>query len=508
MIVEDQTSVVSFLSAHESYGVAGPVEVIGTHISEVFLAGDRAYKLKRAVRLPYVDFSTVALRHHACQEEVVLNRLTAPTLYLGIRRITREDTGELAFDGAGRHVDTVVEMVRFTQESLFDRMALDGRLTPELMTETAQSIARFHHAAPVISSGTGSENVARVLAINEAGFRTSSVFSEDEVQAISKLFRARLHEHTALLDRRAEAGRIRRCHGDLHLRNICMFEGAPHLFDCIEFNPQIAISDVLYDLAFLLMDLWHRGLRRLANLVLNRYLDEVQDDDGFGLLPFLMATRAAVRAHVTATQACEAEKDRAAVLSTEARSYYVLALDLLQTSVASLVAIAGLSGSGKTTVAELLACDIGRAPGARIIESDRIRKSMHGVAAETRLPASAYQPEVSMKVYRELERRAAFILERGGCALVDAVYPRPGDRKAIEDVARHAGVPFLGVWLEADPAVLWDRVRHRLGGPSDADTSVLAQQLERGQDNIGWLHLDASGSTEAVSDAILTAIRE
>ena len=287
-----------------------------------------------------------------------------------------------------------------------------------------------------------------------------------------------------------------------------MFEGAPHLFDCIEFNPQIAISDVLYDLAFLLMDLWHRGLRRLANLVLNRYLDEVQDDDGFGLLPFLMATRAAVRAHVTATQACEAEKDRAAVLSTEARSYYVLALDLLQTSVASLVAIAGLSGSGKTTVAELLACDIGRAPGARIIESDRIRKSMHGVAAETRLPASAYQPEVSMKVYRELERRAAFILERGGCALVDAVYPRPGDRKAIEDVARHAGVPFLGVWLEADPAVLWDRVRHRLGGPSDADTSVLAQQLERGQDNIGWLHLDASGSTEAVSDAILTAIRE
>ena len=507
MIVEDQSSVVSFLSSHESYGVAGPVEVIGTHISEVFLAGDRAYKLKRAVRLPYVDFSTVSLRHRACQEELVLNRLTAPTLYLGIRRITREDSGQLVFDGLGTHVDTVVEMVRFTQESLFDRMALDGRLTPELMTETARSIARFHQAAPVVSCGTGSDNIGRVLAINEAGFRTSSVFSEDEVQAISQLFRARLHEHAALLDHRAEAGRIRRCHGDLHLRNICMFEGAPHLFDCIEFNPQIAISDVLYDLAFLLMDLWHRGLRRLANLVLNRYLDEVQDDDGFGLLPFFMATRAAVRAHVTATQACEAERDRAAVLSTEARSYYVLALDLLQTSGASLVAIAGLSGSGKTTVAELLACDIGRAPGARIIESDRIRKSMHGVAAESRLPASAYQPEVSMKVYRELERRAAFILERGGCALVDAVYQRPGDRKAIEDVARHAGVPFLGVWLEADPAVLWDRVRHRMRGPSDADTSVLAQQLERGQDHIGWLHLDASGSTEAVSDAILAAIR-
>ena len=506
MIVEDQSRVVGFLSDPGTYGLSEPVEVMRTHISEIFLAGNRAYKLKRAVRLPYVDFSTVGLRHRACLEEVALNRITAPTLYLGIRRITQDDGGGLAFDGTGTHLDTVVEMVRFPQECLFDRMALDGRLTPELLSETARAIARFHKAAPVICRGTGSQNMAEVFTINEAGFRTSSVFSTDEVETITQLFRKRLKDHAEVLDTRGQAGHIRRCHGDLHLRNICLFDDAPRLFDCIDFNSRIATSDVLYDLAFLLMDLWHRGLRRFANLVVNRYLDETQDDGGFGLLPFFMATRAAVRAHVTATQASEAVGEAAERLSVEARSYYDLALDLLRPSLPSLLAIGGLSGSGKTTVSEFIACDIGIGPGARIIESDRVRKRMHGVAPEARLPATAYRPEVSEAVYHELGRIAGRILEQDAPTLVEAVFQRAGDRTAIEDVARLAGAPFRGIWLEADPSVLWDRVSRRAAGPSDADTSVLARQLEGPDADAGWLHIDASGSVEAVSAAILAAI--
>ncbi|TIV74097.1 MAG: aminoglycoside phosphotransferase, partial [Mesorhizobium sp.] len=219
--------------------------------------------------------------------------------------------------------------------------------------------------------------------------------------------------HAGLLDRREAAGRVRRCHGDLHLRNICVFDGEPRLFDCIEFNDQIATVDVLYDLAFLLMDLWHRGFPQFANLVMNRYLDDADDEDGFVLLPFLMAVRAAVRAHVTATQVEESSQDSTKLIA-EARSYFHLAQTLLAETPPRLVAIGGLSGSGKTTVAEALAAQIGAPPGARIVESDRIRKAMHGVAAETRLPAKAYRPGVSERVYRQIAWLAELILAEGG----------------------------------------------------------------------------------------------
>ena len=507
MIAEDQADVVAFLGDPRSHGSTDPVEIIRTHISEIFLVGDRAFKMKRAVKLPYVDFSTFTLRQEACQEEVSLNRMTAPGLYLGVRYITREGDGRLAFDGEGPRVEPVVEMVRFAQESLFDRMAVDGALTPDLMTATARAIARFHRSAPVVSSKTGSQNISAVLDINEAGFRTSNVFTSEQVAQICDLFRLRLDTHRDVMDRRAEAGKIRRCHGDLHLRNICFFDDEPRLFDCIEFNPQIAISDVLYDVAFLLMDLWHRGLPDLANLVANRYLDEGQDDDGFCLLPFFMATRAAVRAHVTATQASEAEPASAAKLAEEARSYYRLAIALLDEPSIEFVAIGGLSGSGKTTLAEFLAPHLGAPPGARIIESDRVRKSMHGVSAETRLPPAAYRPEVSKQVYGELAWRAAMILEQGCSVVVDGVFQRQGDRQAIGRAGAPAHVPFLGVWLEADPQLLWQRVAARHAGPSDADIAVLARQLDRQPSEVDWMHLDAARPIEENCAIILGALK-
>lgn len=498
MIVEDQSETMAFLGRAETYGV-GDVKLVTTHISSVYLAGSRAYKLKRAVKLPYVDFSTLKLRKETCEKEVRLNRRTAPGLYLGVRTITREPDGRLAFDGEGVPVDAVVEMVRFDEETLFDRMAEGGQLTAPLLSELADKIQSFHRQAAV-SNESGWANIEGVLAVNRAGFATSHVFGDNEVTSLNAAFESALERHRDRLDARGERGRIRHCHGDLHLRNICLHEGHPLVFDCLEFNDRLATVDVLYDLAFLLMDLWDRGLPQFANLVMNRYLDAADDDDGFVLLPFFMAVRAAVRAHVIGTQlAGGSRNDQLAVL---ARSYFDLARRLLDTSTPSLTAIGGFSGTGKSTVAEAIAPFIGIPPGARILESDRIRKALYGVSPETRLAPEAYAPEVSCRVYDRLAEGAATLLADGGAVLVDAVFDREDRREQVAAVAGGAGVPFCGIWLSAENEVLRRRVTERQGGASDATLAVLEHQLQADTGPIGWHAVDASMSCDAVAENV------
>jgi len=341
-----------------------------------------------------------------------------------------------------------------------------------------------------------------VLEINSAGFATSHVFNGKEIETLDAALRAALARHAALLDRREATGRVRRCHGDLHLRNICVFDSEPRLFDCIEFNDQIATVDVLYDLAFLLMDLWHRGFPEFANLVMNRYLDDADDEDGFVLLPFFMAVRAAVRAHVTATQVEEGSQD-ATKLVADARSYFQLAQVLLAETPPRLIAIGGLSGSGKTTIAEALAPRIGAPPGARIVESDRIRKAMHGVPAETRLPDKAYRPGVSERVYRQIAWRSGLILAEGGSVVADAVFDKPKDRDKVERAANEANVPFAGFWLAADPSVLWRRVGERKGGPSDATVDILSRQLQRDAGALTWRKIEADRKAAEITAEIV-----
>jgi hypothetical protein len=284
---------------------------------------------------------------------------------------------------------------------------------------------------------------------------------------------------------------VRRCHGDLHLRNICMLDGEPRLFDCIEFNDALATTDVLYDLAFLLMDLWHRDLGPFANLAANRYVDAAGLDEDFVLLPFFMAVRAAVRAHVTATQSADAGP-RSELLRTEARSYLGLAHAALEASAPALVTIGGLSGTGKSTLADALAPQVGPPPGARIVESDRIRKALHDLPAEAKLPAAAYQPDVSAKVYAALAERAGQTVAAGAWVVSDAVFDRAADRERIAAAAGTAGAPFHGFWLAGDPALLRARVAARRGGASDATVEVLDRQLSRDPGEIGWTILDAA----------------
>lgn len=504
MITDDQAAVTAFLRDPASYRLQGPVEVIETHISRIFLVGDRAFKMKRAVKLPYVDFSTPALRVQACVRELELNACTTPELYLQVRRIYRSANGSLSFEPCGEPIDAVVEMRRFEQSCLFDRIAEAGGLNTELMTRTARMIADFHAGAAVVRNEGGAANISAVLDINKAGFATSTVFSGIEQQEIDTAFRTRLSDVAVLLDRRSAEGLVRLCHGDLHLRNLCLINGEPRLFDCIDFNDRIATVDVLYDLAFLVMDLWHRGLHDHANIVANRYADATGEVAGFSLLPFFVALRAAVRAHVTATQAEEAGgNDELALI---ARSYFDLALHSLQTTPACMITIGGFSGSGKSTVADRLAPALGAAPGARLIESDRVRKALHGVSAETHLGDDAYAPGVSEKVYAAMAAAGETLLRAGSSVVIDAVFDRTDRRVALESACGKAQARFCGVWLDAPPETLRARVGARRGGQSDATVQVLEKQLARGTADVTWSRVDATKPPGTVVAAILALV--
>ena len=505
MIVEDQRDAIAFLERHAS-GQGGTVETISTHISMVFLAKDRVFKLKRAVRFPYLDFSTAERRLVSCQAELELNRRTAHTLYLGVHRVTRETDGHLALDGSGPLVDAVVEMRRFGQENLFDNMTQRGALTPPLMTELARGIAAFHKDAAVSHEHGGAAGMAAVLKLNDQALRATSLVSVEEADALANAFNRSFRGHADLLEARREAGKVRRCHGDLILRNIFLLDGHPTMFDCIEFDDALATIDVLYDLSFLLMDLWHREQRELANLVFNRYLDECDEVDGLALVPFFMAVRAAVRAHVTAAQVRDAPAAASTPALAEARAYFDLSISFLRSAHPMLVAIGGLSGSGKSTLAALVAPRLGAPPGARILNSDRLRKRLHGVTAEARLPGSAYQPEVSERVYAILRKEAARTLASGWSVIVDAVFDRPTERAAVQAVAVETSVPFQGIWLDAPQAIMLARIAGRRNDPSDATADVLAAQMERDCGPIDWARLNADATPTAARDAILALL--
>ncbi|OFW18040.1 MAG: hypothetical protein A3H97_04045 [Acidobacteria bacterium RIFCSPLOWO2_02_FULL_65_29] len=485
-----------------AYGPAvSSVERIDTHISIVWLAGDRAYKLKRAVHFDYVDFSTIDRRQAACEAEVRLNRRTAPSVYLDVRPVSREADGSLAIGGCGNPVDWLVEMVRFDQETLFDRLAARHRLDLALMAGLADAIVRLHETAEPRPDRGGRDGMRWVVGGNALGLaeQGAGVFDPSFVERLIGDTRAVLDRHGDLLEARRTGGRVRHCHGDLHLRNICLVDGRPTLFDAVEFNDDISCIDVLYDLAFLLMDLWRRDLRHHANAVFNEYLSQTVDLAGLRLLPLFLSCRAAVRAKTGATAAAvQTEAARASDMQDTAREYLDLARQLLRPVAPSLIAVGGFSGSGKSTLARALAPGIGAPPGALIVRSDAIRKARFGVAPSTRLGPEGYAPAVSQAVYRTIAERARAALEAGHSVIADAVYASPEERAMIAALAREAGVPFRGLWIDAPPAILVERLRGRTGDASDATPEVLQRQLQIERGLIDWQRLDGSSDPTSV----------
>jgi aminoglycoside phosphotransferase family enzyme/predicted kinase len=508
MITEDQSRVMAFLSSPGAHAGAA-VERIDTHASIVFLAGERAWKLKRAVLYDYLDYSTVDRRRAMCEAEVRVNRRTASTLYRGVTAVTRQMDGSLSIGGDGVPVDWLVEMVRFDQHHLFDRLAEAGVLALKLMNPLAQTIARFHARADA-GRGGGWEAMRRIIDGNATGFAhdAGGILDQPTCQNLTNRARFALDRVGNLLDARRDNGFVRHCHGDLHLRNILLLEGRPTLFDAIEFNDDIASIDVLYDLAFLLMDLWRLGLPNHANLLWNGYLAETMDLEGLPLMPLFMSCRAAVMAKTTATTAnLERDRPRRQMLASTAHDYLALANRLLDPPPPRLVAVGGFSGTGKSTLAMLLASSLGAPPGAVVLRSDVVRKRLCHVKPTDRLGLEGYTDEVSERVYATLLEHADTVVRGGFAAIADAVFAKPLDRDAIQHVAAAAGVPFTGMWLEAPEPVLVHRVARRGPDVSDAGAAVIHQQRTYPLGLLRWHHLDASGTRQQVCDGAAEILR-
>ncbi len=498
LMLQDQSDVIALLSDADSYAPRpDAVTVIETHGAMVFLAGGEAYKIKKPVRFSYMDFSTLEKRHRICAREVALNRAFAPDLYRGLVAVTREADGRLTLDGAGEPVEWAVHMKRFDQDQLLSAVAARDGLDTGLMVRLADAVAASHGRVPetrVDRADVRIEAVVRQL----SDFFSASDSADDRFD--TEAFRARLGEHLEAarygLKLRGRRGFVRRCHGDLHLGNIVALDGQPVLFDALEFNEDMATIDTLYDLAFLLMDLDERGLRQQANIVLNRYLartGELIDLFGLCTLPLLLACRAGIRALVLLTRAGQTAGPEQAGKHAAARRYLDAALGYLEPAPARLIAIGGLSGTGKTTLACALAPAVGAAPGAVVLRSDVERKAMHGVEETERLGPEAYERPVSVKVFDALCQKAHTVLKAGHSVVVDAVYLRATERAAIEQVAERTGVAFQGLWLNAARDVMVERVANRTGDASDATPEIVDLQVTLGTGPVAWLPVNAGG---------------
>lgn len=493
-VVADQTEVHAFLGIPGTHNLTEPIKRIDTHGAVVFLAGPNAYKVKRAVRFPFMDYSTLERRRAACEAEVAVNRPNAPDLYVGVLPITRSG-GNLALGGNGEVVEWAVHMRRFDERRTLDRVAEAGALTPALIAKLARAIHVSHEKAFRREGGPATAALARYIEQNhEALTETPELFPPDRVAALTAAATSAFAAVGDLLQRRGDAGYVRRCHGDLHLRNIVLLGEEPTLFDAVEFDETIATGDILYDLAFLVMDLCERGLGSAANQLLNRYLWQSDEANlsALAAMPLFLSIRAAIRAKVIAAGLPHLRDAERGPAADEARRYFDCARHFLARGPARLIAIGGLSGTGKSTLATALAPQVGGPPGAVHLRSDVERKRLFGAAETQRLPAEAYAPDVTDRIYATLLRKAGLALAAGSSVVLDAVHAHPHERAKIASLAQSLGVAFQGFWLDAPVAMLLDRVKHRTADASDADARVVAEQSRYELGEIDWRRLDAS----------------
>lgn len=505
-MTDDQTETIAFLQG--AGGGPVPDDMIETHGAIVALYRDEALKIKRAVKYDYLDFSTLELREKMLRREVTLNGAAAPGLYRDVVPITRDARGKLQIGGQGAVVEWVLRMVRFPAEAELSVMADNGQIDLPLADALGRSIADYHQNAQPVPED-GAVLIAEIIAeLDRVLSDMAGALGQDSIDAVLSGLRAAQDRGAPLMRQRGQAGWVRRCHGDLHLRNIVMWKGQPTPFDALEFDERLGTCDVLYDLAFLLMDLGHRGLDDAANVTLNAYLFRADTDDhlhGLALLPLYLAVRAAIRAMVD-VQTAPFQDDGQALIKGAA-GFMAQACGYLQPQPPVLVALGGLSGTGKTTLAKQIAAQIGRRPGAVHIRSDLERKALFGVDPLHRLPQSAYDPPVTEKVYRRMREKARHALAAGHAVILDSVHGTLDERQDAGRIASDLGCAFHGIWLDLDTAGRGARVAQRKRDASDADAAVARRQAAMKLGPIDWTRIKAAGDLATLAAQALSVLK-
>ena len=462
------------------------VERIDTHISTVLLAGQHAYKIKKPLDLGFLDFSTLEKRRQACEDEVRLNRRTAPGLYLDVVRITGSMEApcietDPAQGPAADVLEYAVRMRRFDRNLTLDRLALRGELNVAIVDELAATVARLHEQAPRAGPDLGRPTqIERWAQENFLAMRghVNSADDRARLDALEVWTKTEARSQAALMGERVAAGRVRECHGDLHLGNIVLVDGAPVIFDALEFNLELRCIDVVNDVAFAFMDLHDHGLRRQAWRFLNGYLEHTGDYEGLPLLRFYAVYRALVRAKVALIRQRQPQLSHHVRLRehTSFEHYLALAERLRKSGHAIVIAMTGLSGSGKSTVARCLAETLG---GVRV-RSDVERKRLFGLAPNAASPGDIYTAEATVRTYARLAECARAIVSAGLPVVLDAAALRREERRAFRAVADRLGVASALVLCDAPLDILRARVASRAargGDASEADLSVLERQI-------------------------------
>lgn len=484
MAPQDEPALIRALqnAARYPHPVAG-IELIETHISWVLLTGTYAYKLKKPVNLGFLDFTAPERRRHFCEEELRLNRRLAPTLYLGLVRICGPEHAPV-LDGPGPVLEYAVKMRQFDPSAQFDRLLAAGRLGEELIERLAAVLARFHASAERMRADDPygeAQSIIGPARDNFAAITLPPAFAAER-RALATLAAWTEAAWTRLAPgcaRRKADGRVRECHGDLHLANITLHEGEPTPFDCLEFDPGLSRIDVMSEVAFLTMDLDAHDRPDLAHAFLNAYLHHTGDYEGLAVLRFYQVYRAMVRAKIASIRASQ----RGAGADDDWRAlsrYIALAEGYARGRRGALIIAHGLSGSGKTTLSHrlLAPCRLIR------IRSDVERKRLAGHAAEARTRSGVgggiYTPEAGERTYRRLEALAEIAVTAGFNVLVDATFLRAAEREAFRALAARLDAAFMILHFDAPEEILRQRIRQRLAGGSDAseaDTAVLTHQL-------------------------------
>lgn len=463
--------------------VTQTIQLKQTHASFVLLTGEFVYKVKKSVDFGFFDYSNLDKRHHFCHEELRMNRRGAPDLYLDVLPIVREGD-RFVLNGDGDPVEYAIQMRQFPENNLFLDLLQRGELSEDRMQELGRIVADYHAKSPINEEILSYGEVSQIRQAIDDNYRYTEKYvgtvQTPEQFAETKAYSDRIFdEHPDWFEQRVRDRKVRECHGDLHLRNIALWGDRILLFDCIEFNKPFRFVDVMYDVAFTVMDCEARGRADLGNAFLNTYLERTGDWDGLRVLPLYLSRQAYVRAKVTSfllddDAVSKAEKAEAA---NTAADYYRLAWKYTQQPTGRILMMSGLSGSGKSTTARQIARDL----GAIQLRSDAVRKHLAGVPLDERGGDEIYTSEMSDRTYTQLAEWGTALAQLGWTAILDAKYDRRQWRDKVRHRAESAGIPLQIVCCRAPLAVLRERLNQRTGDIADATADLLASQQENAE---------------------------